>query len=146
MKITSPAFEDNTPIPAKYTPYGANASPPLDFTDVSPMAKSLALVCHDPDAPHAEGWTHWVVWNIAPDAKGFAEDYVPKGAVQGVNDGGKNGWSGPQPPSGTHHYVFYLFAIDTTLTLSPGSGRQELESAINGHIVETATLTGLFSA
>ena len=146
MKITSPAFENNTPLPVKYSPRGDNVSPPLDFADIPPMAKSLALVCHDPDAPHAEGWAHWVVWNIPPDAKGFAENYVSTGAVQGVNDGGKNGWSGPQPPSGTHHYIFYLFALDTTLVLSQSTNRMELEVAINGHIIGTATLTGLFSA
>lgn len=146
MRITSPAFENNTSIPAKYSRRGEDVSPPLDFAEVLPSARSLALICHDPDAPHAEGWIHWVVWNIPPDAKGLAENAIPAGVMQGVNDSGGSGWSGPQPPSGTHHYIFYLFALDTMLDLPRNTNRQQLESAINGHILETATLTGFFSA
>lgn len=146
MNINSPAFSDNEPMPARFSRQGGNASPPLVFGDVPVGAKSLALVCHDPDAPRTEGWTHWVLWNIAPDMRGFDEASVSHGVVQGTTDWGETKWGGPQPPSGTHRYVFYLYALDMTPDLYPTATRSDLERAINGHVVDTATLTGLFSA
>lgn len=146
MNISSTAFGNNGYIPAKYSRKGGDNSPPLQFSDVSSGVKSLALVCHDPDAPRAEGWTHWVVWNIAPNVAGFAEGVVSAGAVQGTIDWGETKWGGPQPPSGTHRYIFYLYALDTVLDLPASAKRQQLEQAMNGHVVDKATLTGLYSA
>ncbi len=146
MNISSPAFNDNGFIPARYSRLGGNVSPPLIFEDVPPGVKSLVLVCHDPDAPRAQGWTHWVVWNIAPNAPGFKEGSVPDDVVQGTTDGGELAWSGPLPPSGTHRYIFYLYALDVVMELPVSTTRLELERAMQRHVVDNATLTGLFSA
>ena len=123
-----------------------DASPPLQLSDVPSGAKSLALICHDPDAPRENGFTHWVVWNIAPNVGEFAENAVPEGAVQGTADFGATGWGGPKPPSGTHRYIFYLYALDTVLDLPVSTMRPQLQQAMQGHIVDEAVLTGLFSA
>lgn len=146
MKLTSPAFTDNGMMPEQYSHDGGNVSPPLAFADVPSGTKSLALVCHDPDAPRADGFTHWVVWNIPADANGCNENEVPHGAVQGMADWGDRAWGGPKPPSGTHHYNFTLYALDTMLDLPPLASRMELEQAMNGHVLDHAMLTGLYSA
>lgn len=146
MIIRSPAFANNETMPSLYARQGGDISPPLQFNDVPAGTKSLALVCHDPDAPRTEGWTHWVVWGIDPTVKGFPEGGVPAGATQGTTDWGETKWGGPQPPSGTHHYNFYLYALDILLGLPATTMRQQLEQAMRGHVIETATLTGLFSA
>jgi Raf kinase inhibitor-like YbhB/YbcL family protein len=140
MKLTSPAFENNQEIPSEYTCDGADISPELNIGDVPENAKSLALIMDDPDAPGGT-WVHWVVWNIPPDTKKIAKDAEPEG-IQGTTSFGKQGYGGPCPPSGTHRYIFKLYALDTTLDLEEGSDKKELEAAMQGHIIEKTELTG----
>ena len=70
FKISSPAFENNGQIPAKYTCDGINVNPPLKIENTPSHAKSLALVFDDTDAPRGS-YVHWVVWNIDPGVKEF---------------------------------------------------------------------------
>lgn len=146
MDIISPAFSDGGYMPEAFARDGGDISPPLEFANVPEGAASLALICHDPDAPRAEGWTHWVLWNIPPDAGGFAQGSVPDGAVQGTTDWNEAKWGGPQPPSGTHRYIFYLYALDTLLDLPTTTAHKDLEQAMQGYVLEVASMTGLYSA
>lgn len=146
MKISSSAFDDGGYIPAKYSKRGGDISPPLSIAEVPVEAKSLALICHDPDAPTPGGFAHWVVWNIPPSTMEIFENSLPTGSVQGISDWKTNTWGGPQPPSGTHRYNFYLYALDTDLNLPANTDRGGLEAAMDGHIIETVKTTGLFSA
>lgn len=98
MRLSSPAFDDNTLIPKQYSRLGGDVSPPLEIGDVPNGAASLALVCHDPDAPYAHGWTHWVVWNIPPTVTNVPEGTVPFGSVQGVTDWAKHTGEGRNRP------------------------------------------------
>ncbi len=143
MRISSKAFENGEYIPTKYSKKGGNVSPPLSFSDLPGGTNSLVLVCHDPDAPVEGGFTHWVVWNINPETAEISEGSLPVGAVQGINDWGIHDWGGPQPPSGTHHYNFHLYALDSYLGLSPNTNRLGLEKAMQSHVIETVILTGL---
>lgn len=145
MNISSPVFHDGERLPANYSRLGGDQMLQLVFENAPEGAQSLALICHDPDAPRPEGWTHWLVWNIDPSVIEFPSEQILANVVQGKNDWGENHWGGPQPPSGTHRYIFYLYALDTTLELPPSTMRNELETAMKDHILETATLTGLFS-
>lgn len=133
MNVSSPVFNNNESMPARFSRQGGDISPPLVFSDAPAGAKSLALVCHDPDAPRAQGWTHWVAWNIAPNVAGFDEGNVPETVVQGTTDWIETKWGGPQPPSGTHRYIFYLYALDIAIDLPAATMRDGLEQAINGH-------------
>ena len=144
MKITSPVFGHNQKIPSKYTCDGENLSPPLEISGVPEGAKSMVLIMDDPDATHGL-WVHWVLWNISPDTKEIPENSVPAGAAEGMTSFGKPGYGGPCPPSGTHHYYFKLYALDTILDLNKSSEKQELESAIEGHVLGQAELVGLYS-
>lgn len=144
MELMSSAFENNTAIPSQYTCDGKDLNPPLRIQDVPANAKSLALIVHDPDAPHQGGWTHWVVWNISPQTAEIAENTVPSEAIQGRTDFGTNKWGGPCPPSGTHHYQFILYALDTTLDLPPTTTKSDLEKAMEGHTIEKNMLVGTY--
>jgi len=143
MKIESPAFENNQPIPSKYTCDGEDINPPLKISDVPENAKSLVLIVDDPDAPFG-AFTHWIVWNIDPKTSFIEENSVPDGAIVGVNDFGKNSYGGPCPPSGTHHYHFKLYALDSTLNLDKNSKKKDLEKAMENHILEKAEIIGIY--
>ena len=143
LLISSPAFGHNARIPDKYTCDGGDVNPPLTMENVPAGAKSLALIVDDPDAP-AGMWVHWVLWNISPTAGEIRENSVPAGGVQGKNDWRRNRYGGPCPPSGTHRYFFKLYALDSTLNLGPDTVKADLEKAMEGHIMATAQLIGLY--
>jgi len=142
MKITSPAFENNQKIPSVNSCDGKGVNPPLVFEDVPENAKSLALIVEDPDAPGGT-FIHWVVFNIDPKVRKIDEGSVPSGAVEGVTSSGI-GFVPPCPPSGTHRYIFKLFALDNTLNLQKGASKEEVEQAMQGHTIEQTELIGLY--
>jgi Raf kinase inhibitor-like YbhB/YbcL family protein len=143
MKISSPAFENNSKIPSKFTCDGENANPPLKIEDVPSGTKSLVLIVDDPDAPGGT-FLHWLVWNIPPQTTLIEENSLPQGAVQGGNDFGKENYGGPCPPSGTHRYFFKLYALDKNLNLPKGSSLKEVEKEMEVHILDQAQLIGLY--
>lgn len=149
FQITSSAFQNEGNIPAKFTCDGDNISPELSWQSAPAATKSFALVVHDPDAPLAGGYTHWVLYNVPANVGHIAEDApkrakLPQGGVQGENDGGRTGYTGPCPPSGTHRYYFHLYALDQELGLPAGLDRAGLEAAIKGHVLAKAELMGRY--
>ena len=143
MKIISSTFENNQMIPKKYTCDGENINPPLQIIDIPEGTKSSILIVDDPDAPSGD-WVHWLVWNINPETKLIAENESPKGAVQGINDFGRQNYDGPCPPSGIHHYQFKIYALDTILNLPSNSRKKDLEKTIEGHLLDKDVLIGLY--
>ncbi|HEX5797591.1 MAG TPA: YbhB/YbcL family Raf kinase inhibitor-like protein [Candidatus Saccharimonadales bacterium] len=145
MDITSPAFANNDTIPVRFGHAQDNVNPPLVFTAIPPDTQSLVMIMDDPDAINGT-FTHWVMYNIPPAETHLGENEVPVGAREGVNDYGKKGYGGPQPPSGTHRYFFKLYALDDQLDLEEGATAEEVEEAIEGHVITKAQLIGLYSA
>ena len=149
MDITSSAFHPGGIIPAKYTCDGADVSPPLRWTGVPPTAKSLAVICDDPDAPVGT-WVHWVLYDLPVAVAELGEKTttaatLPNGAKQGVNDFKSIGYGGPCPPPGKpHRYFFKFYAIDTSLALKAGATKQELLKAIEGHVLAEGELMGTY--
>jgi Raf kinase inhibitor-like YbhB/YbcL family protein len=142
MRLSSPAFAQNGPIPRKYTCDGEDVSPPLETAGLPDGTKSLALVVEDPDAPLGT-WTHWTVWNVAPRSA-FPEGSVPENAIQGMTSFGKPGYGGPCPPAGTHRYFFRLYALDIVPSLPPSADVRALEAAMEGHVLDRAGLVGTY--
>jgi Raf kinase inhibitor-like YbhB/YbcL family protein len=142
LKISSPAFSNNGTIPAKYSCEGEEVSPALVIADLPSGTNSLALILHDPDAPAPGGFTHWVVWNIDPSANKIPENF--KGAEQGLNGAKQTGYKGMCPPSGTHHYHFRVYALDTKLSLDKSTDKAGLEKSMKGHILGEGDLVGLY--
>jgi hypothetical protein len=143
FRITSTAFSEGQPIPMVYTCQGEDTSPPLRIEGVPTGTKSLALVMDDPDAPVGV-WDHWVVWNIDPSTTEIKERSTPAGATQGRNSWGMSRYGGPCPPSGTHRYVFTLYALDTALDLTAAAGKRDLERAMQEHILTKTQLIGTY--
>jgi Raf kinase inhibitor-like YbhB/YbcL family protein len=142
MELTSPAFEHEGMIPAVHACDGKNVSPELNLSDVPDGTGSLALVMDDPDAPGGT-FDHWVVWNIAPDTRSIPRGKEPRG-IQGRTGFGRLGYGGPCPPGGTHRYFFRLYALDCELDLRKGARKNELEAAMEGHILDRAELMGRY--
>ena len=149
LRVQSSAFSEGGAIPRQYTCDGRDLSPPLSFSGLPPEAKSLALICDDPDAP-GKTWVHWVLYNLPPGSKGLPEGVpatkdVPGGGAQGNNDFRKIGYGGPAPPPGKpHRYFFKLHALDSTLNLTEGATKKELLAAMEGHLLAEAALMGTY--
>ena len=147
MKLTSEAFAGGETMPERFSRDGGNLSPPLRWTGVPAETVELVLVVDDPDAPGDRPFLHWLVAGISSGDGGIGEGDVPAGAVEGVNDFGDHGWSGPDPPGGkTHRYVFTLTALGRGSGLEPGFEREDLGRVIETRRLATATLTGRFRA
>jgi len=149
ITITSSAFKEGGMIPSKHTCDSVDVSPPLSWSGVPHMAKSLALICDDPDAP-SRTWVHWVLYNIPPDTNSLTEGVppdstLPNGAMHGFSDFKRLGYGGPCPPSGTHRYYFKLYALDTMLKLEGRVTKQVLLDAMTGHVVAEGALMGRYA-
>lgn len=143
FKLSSPVFDAQGTIPAVYTCKGASINPPLTIENAPGNAKTFVLIVHDPDASNGD-WVHWLVWNIPVTTTTISEHSVPENASQGTSDFGSVGYGGPCPPanSGTHHYVFELYALNDTVSLDPQTKRDGLVSAMNGKLIARTQLVG----
>ncbi len=150
MRLTSSAFRQGERIPTRYTCEGEDISPELSWEGAPSDTAAFALILHDPDAPRANGFTHWLLYNI-PSSVTHIRENVPEGprvnglGLQGKNDAGKIEYMGPCPPSGTHRYFMRLFALQKELDLAPAATAQEVISAIQDNAIEQAELMGTYA-
>ena len=144
LTITSPAFETHRAIPDRHASTGEDLAPELRWSGAPSGTKAFAVVVHDPDAPLVDGFTHWVAYGIAGDATGLPEGGGD--ARPGTNSFGEQRYNGPAPPAGhgTHHYYFWVYALDEDLDLEPGLERRALLERIASHVIEQARLIGTF--
>ncbi len=142
--LASDAFAAGAPIPRRYTCDGPDASPPLRWSGVPAGTAELDLLVVDPDA---NGFVHWVAAGIPATAGGLAAGASGTKAIpaEGRNTFGRLGWSGPCPPSGTHHYRFTLYAASTRLGLRDGITGDQLRAAVEGVTLAKATLVGAYA-
>ncbi len=144
FSLTSPAFAEGGAIPREHTCDGRDASPPLSWSGAPANSASLALVVDDPDAG---GFVHWVLFNLTASATGSIPagySASPDAAPQGRNGFGRTGYGGPCPPSGTHHYVFRLLALNAMLPLAGTPAAADVLAAADGHILAETRLTGTY--
>ena len=142
LKLTSSAFGNNGEIPSQYTCDGEGINPAFEISGVDANAKSLVLIMDDPDAPSGT-WDHWVKFNISTSTTKIKEASEPDG-VSGVGTSGNKDYLGPCPPDREHRYFFKLFSLDTELELGEGATKKEVESAMEGHILQKAELIGRY--
>ena len=143
MQLTSDAFSDGGEIPRECGYKNGNKEPTLAISGLPGETESLALIMDDPDAMGAVGkvWVHWVVWNM-PSIDGLL---TPQHGQSGTTDFGTVGYGGPAPPDKRHTYVFKLYALDCDLDIPKESTKADVEKAMEGHILEQATLTGTYA-
>ncbi len=146
MKFTSKDFDHEGDIPQVFTCEGEDISPELSWSDVPAKAKTLAMICHDPDAPFPGGWYHWLFFNLPASLTGLAQNVkeFPKGTGFGMNSWKRNDYGGPCPPSGKHRYYFRLYALDCELDLDDGATPAQIESRMKDHVLAEAELMGKY--
>lgn len=148
-QVTSAAFGPHGAIPVKHTGEGEDISPQLSWSAVPDKSASLAVFCHDPDAPLAKagsyGFTHWVLYNLPASLTELSEGSDE--GTSGANDFGNQGYNGPMPPEGhgVHHYYFWVVALDKQLDLPAGLGLEEFLQAAEPHIIGMNRLIGTYS-
>ena len=148
IDVRSSAFNEGDRIPSDFTCDGADISPPIEWSGVPANAQSLAIIVEDPDAPSGN-WTHWLVYDLPPDLTQLpagisSGENLPIGGSQGRTDFGALGYGGPCPPSGTHRYLFKVYALDAMLHMKPGASKQALFQAMRGHILAEGVLMGKY--
>jgi Raf kinase inhibitor-like YbhB/YbcL family protein len=168
LTLTSPAFvsEEQAADPTANTPAsvgmpprfamrailgGHNISIPYVWQGAPIGTRSFALALVD-TAPVAHNWVHWLVIDLPADSSALPEaasgtSAMPHGAMELRNTFGTIGYGGPQPPIGTgaHPYVATLYALDTDkLAVLAAVTREEVLSAMDGHVLASATCTGRF--
>jgi len=149
MELASTAFQQRGNIPSNFTGEGDDVSPPLAWTNAPAGTRSFALFCHDPDAPlvtpGAYGFVHWVLYNIPAAVTQLAEGEAKYSS--GANNFGRESYGGPMPPEGhgTHHYFFWIMALDVETDLKPGMSLQDLLKKVESNVIGMNRLVGTYS-
>ena len=157
MTLSTPAWPDGGPIPAKHTQAGDQVSPPLSWSNVPEGVVSFVLIAHDVDAAAGNGTDdilHWLLWNIPAGSRSLGEGVpakseLPDGTRQISASGPYYRGPGAAAAGPAHHYVFELFALDTSLDVpavgaSPPQTRAAILAAMAGHVRGKAAIVGLF--
>ena len=138
----------------------------MNWSGEPSATKSFALIAQDIDAEDLP-WVHWILWNIPstvtelPEGIPTSTDILPDNTTQGINDFKTMGYDGPCPQqieinyydafggkvkdsNKPHRYVFTIFALDSEITLDPGSTKKQLVKAMEGLILAQADTIGKF--
>jgi Raf kinase inhibitor-like YbhB/YbcL family protein len=123
--IVSPNFREDTflPVSAEFGGPGSagsgcsgqNLAPTLHWYNVPSGTKSFAFIITDVDAPVADGFHHWIVYNIPRQVTTLA-GHGSNPFSEGTNDYGTVGYGGPCPPPDgqVHHYIFTVYALSAS--------------------------------
>ncbi|HYM24908.1 MAG TPA: YbhB/YbcL family Raf kinase inhibitor-like protein [Vicinamibacterales bacterium] len=162
MTMTIAGFADGSDIPVKFSQAapgaapGEGTSPAITWANVPAGTRSFVINMHDMDVARnktTDDQAHWVVWNIPATATGLTEGQpkgakLPNGAYQisatgQVYRGPGAGANGPK-----HHYMWEVYALDTTISVEPTADafetRANVMKAMQGHVLGKAVYGGLF--
>lgn len=150
--ITSASFTNGGKLPNeqvlnRFGCTGGNISPQLSWADAPKETVSFALVAHDPDAPKANGWYHWIILNIPSDVTSLkAGQQINHPMLQFRNDFGGVTYGGACPPKGhgIHHYNFTVYALPVKLLPSPNTTPEAIVRQIKGKALASATITATY--
>ena len=147
ITVTSKSFSSNGTIPVDYTCDGADRSPQLTWSAPPQGTKTFAIITDDPDAPGGD-FFHWVGFNIRGDATSIPEgtDASELGGISAINGFSRPGYNGPCPPKfELHSYIFRVWALDGPIEVRPGGNADDVQAAMNGHVLGVGALVGTFS-
>ncbi len=139
-------------FPPAHMGNGENLSPRITVNGIL-ESSSLAVMVFNPAMREVLSYCAWLIWDMS------AEKVIPAGiphgaivtepipAVQGMNDAGVTGYSGPCPhPGEIHRYLFRVYGLDDFLHIPGGSQKTALLSAMQGHILQYGETMAVASA
>ena len=153
IAVSSLAFADHAPIPARYTADGEGVSPPLQWSGIPAGAASLVLMVEDADAPTPSPLVHAIVVDLQAMEGGLAEGALSSSGHEGgqVHEGRnsylQSGWLPPDPPPGhgVHRYAFQLFALGAGgEPFDKTPGRDAVLAAVRERGLASGCLTGTY--
>lgn len=152
IRVTSPAFADGNPIPARYTEDGDGLSPPLAWSGIPPEARSVVLAIEDADSPTPHPLVHALLPSLPPGDGALAEGALPRdGDPDDAPPMGRNSFLGaeylppdPPPGHGPHRYVIQVFALDIAPVFGGHPGRGAVVEAMRGHVVARGQMVGTY--
>jgi Raf kinase inhibitor-like YbhB/YbcL family protein len=142
LKIESLDFKPLGKMKDEHAGDKGNVIPRLKVSGAPGNAVELAIICHDPDAPLARGFTHWTLYGIPPETTDLSD--AQKKFRVGPNGAGQAGYYGPQPPTGhgPHHYYFWVYALNTKVEGAPT--REQFLDRYAGNIMEQNRTVGIY--
>jgi Raf kinase inhibitor-like YbhB/YbcL family protein len=154
LLMTIPAYADGATVPIKFTCSvgDASVSPEIRWSQVPAATQSFVLVLVDLEAHPDRGmvpFAHWILWNIPATARSLPEG-LPSGTVLADGTRQMKGRKGPiylgpcAAPGPSGHYMFSLYALDSTLSLDEDAQRDDVMKAVQGHVLRVANWIGLF--
>jgi Raf kinase inhibitor-like YbhB/YbcL family protein len=152
MTLRSPAFDNATPIPRRFTADGEKVSPPLEWSHVPSAAAALVVLIEDADAPSVAPLVHGIVTDLPPGDGHLNEGELKSPAGEGAphllgrNSVMKPEYLPPDPPQGhgQHRYVFQVYALNRPPAFDGPPGRSELLDLIRIHGLAKGVLLGTY--
>jgi len=143
LAMASPDFADGGRLDDRHTAEEGNVAPRLTVSGVPDGTVELAIVCHDPDAPLPDGFTHWTVYGIPADTSEVGPD-ADDTYRTGPNDTGQSGYFGPAPPPGhgDHRYYFWVYALSRPVQGEPS--RRDFIDGYGQAIIEQNRVVGVY--
>lgn len=152
LVVTSPVFQEGGWIPLEHTARGSDRSPELNLSNIDIGGVCLAITLDDSSHPLFPNYNHWLIWNIP--AQHCIPANIPHGST--ITDPfpakqgrayGRHCYKGPKSPGkSVHSYVFTVYVLDAELDISENSKRDALLAAMDGHVLQQATLSGMFQS
>ena len=141
-------------MPRRYTCQGEEVSPEIEWLELPSGTESLVLFMYDVSIPmdflRLTTIDHWIVYNIPPDINGLREgvpeeEILENGGIQGIRWGGKRSYMGACPLSGTHQYVFELYALNKMLEIDPNKAtRKKIKDCMQDIVIEKSVYLGKY--
>jgi Raf kinase inhibitor-like YbhB/YbcL family protein len=152
ITVTSPAFVDHGPLPARCTADGEGVSPPLHWSGVPAGATSVVLIVEDADSPTPHPLVHAIAVGLAVDDGALREGALdddadaPSDVRLGRNSYLQHGWLPPDPPPGhgSHRYAFQVFALGGDTALPETPGRDALIAALENSALASGLMVGTY--
>ena len=129
IEVRSNDFEDGGMMSDANAARGENLSPQLSWDRIDGVG-SWVIIADDPDAPNGT-FVHWVLFDLPSDKTSLPSGVSGTGnkltaGTEGKNSKGTIGYTGPNPPSGTHRYFFKVYGLDSALDLNEGATKEQV--------------------